>query len=46
MTVEEKSKKIKEFLLKDKFRKIIVIAGVLGIALIFFSGHLDRKSVV
>lgn len=44
MTVEEKSKKIKEFLLKDKFRKIIVIAGVLGIALIFFSGHLKSSS--
>lgn len=43
MIAEDKSKKVKEFLLKDKFRKIIVIAGVLGIALIFFSGHLKSS---
>lgn len=44
MIVEDKSKKVKEFLLKDKFRKIVVIVGVLGIALIFFSGHLKSSS--
>lgn len=44
MIAEDKSKKVKEFLLKDKFRKIIVIAGVLGIVLIFFSGHLKSSS--
>lgn len=44
MIAEDKSKKVKEFLLKDKFRKIIVIAGVLGIALIFFSGYLKSSS--
>lgn len=35
---DEKNKKINNFLLKDKSRKIIIFAGILGIVLIFFSG--------
>lgn len=38
MMIEDKNKKIREFLLNDKFRKIIIFVGVLGIALIFISG--------
>ena len=37
MLRDDKDKKIHEFLLKDKFKKIIIFVGILGIALIFFS---------
>ena len=40
MMTDDKNKKIREFLLKDKFRKIIIFVGILGIALIFISGFL------
>lgn len=38
MKTDAKNKKLQDFFLKDKFRKIIVFSGILGIALIFFSG--------
>lgn len=38
MITDDKIKKVKEFLIKDKFRKIIVFIGVFGIILIFLSG--------
>lgn len=37
MLTDSKSKKIHEFLLKDKSKKIIICIGILGIALIFIS---------
>lgn len=44
MNMEDKNKKIHEFLLKDKFRKIIIFVGILGIALIFFSGFFKTNT--
>ncbi|MEI3542538.1 MAG: stage III sporulation protein AG [Acutalibacteraceae bacterium] len=43
MLRDDKDKKIHEFLLKDKFKKIIIFVGILGIALIFFSGLLKTS---
>ena len=43
MIRDDKDKKIHEFLLKDKFKKIIIFVGILGIALIFFSGLLKTS---
>lgn len=40
MMTEAKNKKIREFLLSEKFKKIVIFVGILGIALIFFSGFL------
>ena len=43
MMTDDKNKKIHEFLLKDKFRKIIIFVGILGIALIFISGFFKTE---
>ena len=43
MIRDDKDKKFHEFLLKDKFKKIIIFVGILGIALIFFSGLLKTS---
>lgn len=43
MLRDDKDKKFHEFLLKDKFKKIIIFVGILGIALIFFSGLLKTS---
>lgn len=37
MDKNRKNSKIQDLLLKDKFRKIIIVLGILGIVLIFFS---------
>ena len=36
--------KLKELIKKDKVRNIIVIAGIVGIALIFLSSYIDFGS--
>ncbi len=38
MDKNRKNSKIQDLLLKDKFRKSIIVLGILGIVLIFFSG--------
>ena len=45
MQKDDKNKKIQEFLLNDKLKKIIIVAGVLGIALIFFSRFFNTGNV-
>ena len=48
MMTDEKNKKLHEFFLKDKFRKIIIFTGVLGVVLIFLSSFFktgDAKKI-
>lgn len=41
---DDKNKKVYEFLLKDKFKNIILFTGILGIILILFSGFLKTDN--